>query len=95
MGNSGANSPARGAVANQLARLPSGYAAKVLAPRPIKGLSDDNLLGFMLPALGARLVLIEDEASLAQIRLRATPRDRTAVRMHALEPGNGPKFTVA
>jgi hypothetical protein len=28
----------------------------VLAPNPAKGLSDDDLLGFLLPALGAKLI---------------------------------------
>jgi hypothetical protein len=46
-----------------------------------------QMLSFMLPALGARLVLVEDEESLAQIRLRVTPRNKSTVRMQAVKAG--------
>jgi hypothetical protein len=62
---------------DRLAGLPSGYASKVLAPKPARGLSDRNLLGFMLPALGMKLVAVEDDEILAIIRGKADKRDNT------------------
>lgn len=58
---------------DRLARLQPGYASKLLAPRPMKRLSDETL-GFMLPALAMKLVLIEDEEALQQVMARSTPR---------------------
>lgn len=59
---------------DQLARLQPGYAGKLLSPRPMRRLTDETL-GFVLPALGMRLVLVEDLESLEQIKARASKRN--------------------
>jgi hypothetical protein len=69
---------------DRLAGLASGHAGKLLAPRPLKRLGDD-LVGFVIPALAMKLVLIEDLQSLAQIRARSRIRDERAVRSAAVE----------
>jgi hypothetical protein len=56
-----------------LAHLPAGYSAKLLAPRPMKKLSDATL-NFFLPALGVKLVLVEDPEALAMVRQRSDKR---------------------
>jgi hypothetical protein len=58
---------------DRLARLPSGYSAKLLSPRPMKKLSDATL-GFFLPALGVKLILVEDPQALAMVRQRSDKR---------------------
>lgn len=56
-----------------LARLPARYSAKLLAPKPMKKLSDETL-GFVLPALGMKLVAIEDMEAIAMLRARSDKR---------------------
>lgn len=66
---------------DELAGLHSGYAAKLLSPKPIKKLGD-LLLGLMMPGLGMRLVAIEDLDALERITRRGLRRE-FATDMHA------------
>jgi hypothetical protein len=68
----------RGAI-DLLARLQPGYASKILAPRPMKRLSRETF-EFVLPALGMRLVAVEDAQSLEQIALKSKERNSSQVR---------------
>jgi hypothetical protein len=58
---------------DRLARLPPGYASKLLAPQPIKKLGNSSL-PFLLSALGVHLQLVEDGQSLDEINRKATRR---------------------
>lgn len=58
---------------DRLACLPAGYAAKLLSPKPMKKLSDETL-GFAMPALGMKLVAIEDLEAVEMLRARADKR---------------------
>jgi hypothetical protein len=64
---------------DMLARLQPGYAAKILSPVPLKRLSRDTF-EFVLPALGMRLVAVEDAQSLEQIALKSKERNSAQVR---------------
>jgi hypothetical protein len=59
---------------DRLAGLASGHAGKLLAPRPIRRLGDDTL-GFVLPALGMKLIAVEDLQAVERINATAEPRD--------------------
>jgi len=67
---------------DEIAGLQSGYAAKLLAPKPSRKLGDMSM-ACMLPALGAKRVLVEDDDALAQINNRMVKRDSRAA-MHAV-----------
>lgn len=58
---------------DRLACLPAGYAAKLLSPKPMKKLSDETL-GFAMPALGMKLVAIEDLEAIATLRAKVDRR---------------------
>ena len=58
----------------RLGHLTGGHAAKLLAPVPIKRATFQTL-EFLLPALGAALVLVEDPVSMEQIARKATRRE--------------------
>jgi hypothetical protein len=63
---------------DRLARLPAGYAAKLLCPKPMKRLSDETL-GFAMPALGMKLVVVEDLQALETLRARSDKRKAVTV----------------
>jgi hypothetical protein len=52
---------------DDLAGIQSGYASKVMSPKPIKTLLGRRTLGPILGALGLALVVIEDKEALARI----------------------------
>jgi hypothetical protein len=60
---------------DRLAYLTPGHASKLLSPRPTKWLGNQTL-NFVLPALGVKLILVEDPEALA--RIRATTRRRNS-----------------
>jgi hypothetical protein len=66
---------------DELAGLQPGYAAKVLAPRPIKRMGSLSM-GLMLPALGMKLVAIVDEEALERLR-RFGPKRHAGAASHA------------
>jgi hypothetical protein len=68
--------------------LQSGYSGKLLAPKPIRHLSFFTL-GLVLPAVGARLILVEDTDALA--RWKPAIRAHTGARraMLAVSRKNG------
>jgi hypothetical protein len=66
---------------DRLAGLASGHAGKLLAPRPIRRLGDDTL-GFVLPALGMKLVAMEDLQAVERIRATTEPRDGSKDHSH-------------
>lgn len=55
--------------------LQSGYASKILAPVPIKGLGKTSL-GPMLQTLGLALVVVRDDEQFARIKERLAKRQR-------------------
>ena len=65
------------------ASLCSGHVSKILSPQKIKSASWETL-SFLLPALGAALVLVEDLESLEQIRKRFPERHASAIRNGAV-----------
>lgn len=67
--------------------LQSGYAGKVLAPKPMKRLGPTTL-PLMLGALGLALVVVEDEIALAKVAPQLTKR-RRPVAMLAVKSGRG------
>lgn len=62
-------------VIGEIAGLQSGYASKLLAPNPMKGLGPVTL-GPMLGALGLAVIVVEDPAAVARVRDRWTKRKR-------------------
>jgi hypothetical protein len=58
---------------DRLAGFTGGYASKVLAPTPIKGLGIDSMFA-LVAALGCDLVLIENAQTTAHIKGRTVPR---------------------
>jgi hypothetical protein len=52
---------------DKLARLQSGYAAKLFSPMPPKRITSE-VMEFLLPALGLKLIAVEDPESLEQIK---------------------------
>ena len=58
---------------DKLAGLASGYSAKVLAPKPMKGIGIDSMFA-LVAALGCDLVLVENAESTARIKQRTPPR---------------------
>lgn len=58
---------------DELANLTPGYAAKLLAPNPIKHLGEETFAS-VLPALAIKLIAVVDEQSLEQITKAATTR---------------------
>jgi hypothetical protein len=73
---------------DDLAGLQDGYSSKLLAPNPGKRLGPLTI-GLLLPALGMKLVAVEDEEALVKIRSRTSPRNEKAVRMLAVYAGRG------
>jgi hypothetical protein len=63
-------------------------ARKLLAPQPMKRLSDETL-GYVLPALGMKLPAVEYDQSLAPIKARNLVRDEKNVRVHTVSRRNG------
>jgi hypothetical protein len=70
-----------------LSNFPSGYAAKILSPVPIRKLGNSSL-PFLLAALGCRLELVEDAQSMAEIARKATQRE-VRVPVRAVNNGHG------
>jgi len=64
---------------DHIAMLPDGYAAKLLAPEPIKILGKLSL-GGVLEALGVKLVLVEDVEAMAKFAKKRVERDEKSVR---------------
>jgi hypothetical protein len=64
---------------DDIAGFQNGYAGKLMAPRPLRKLGAMSL-SCILPALGAKLVLVEDPAALARIGGRLVKRDPAKVR---------------
>jgi hypothetical protein len=62
--------------------LQSGYSAKLLTRRHIKGFGKVSL-GPTLGAIGCKLLLVEDTEATARIRARMKPRER-ALRAQAV-----------
>ena len=58
-----------------LAGFPAGYASKILAPVPIRGIGYGSL-GDLLGALGLALIVVEDLAAAERVRRRWLPRRR-------------------
>jgi hypothetical protein len=56
--------------------IPPGYAAKLLAPRPIKKLGGLSM-PLVLPALGVKLVLMVDDEKTAAVLARTTTSTRS------------------
>lgn len=63
----------------QLAGLCEGHLSKVLPNPPRKGIGWATL-SLLLPALGSKLLLVEDEIAMQRIRPRIKPRDECRVR---------------
>src|SRR5947209_5634308 len=61
----------------EIGGLQSGYAGKLLAPKPIKNLGPMSF-GAMLGALGVALVMVEDLEAAARVKERWTKRKRPA-----------------
>jgi hypothetical protein len=59
---------------DRLAGLASGHAGKILAPRPLRR-AGDQTIPFLLPALGMKLIAVEDLQAVERIKTRAEPRD--------------------
>lgn len=70
-----------------VAGLQPGYAAKLLAPKPIKKMGDLTL-GLMLPALGIKLIVVEDSEALEKVRSRLVKREVAPI-MLAVSRTNG------
>lgn len=66
-----------------MAGLPSGYASKVLAPKPMKRIGPTSL-PLLVPALGMQLALIEDPAAMQRLAKRRVQRDGAQVRSDAV-----------
>jgi hypothetical protein len=77
--------------------LQSGYSAKLLSPRPVKRLGEVSLAA-LLGALGLRLVIEPDDAALAKVRRRLTPRQTSPtnrVRTGATDEATGESGVAA
>jgi hypothetical protein len=64
---------------DQVAGLPSRYAAKLLSPVPVRSLGRISL-GPLLQSLGLQIVLIEDQSALDKVRPRFGTRERKMMR---------------
>jgi hypothetical protein len=64
---------------DRAARLTRAHASKLLAPQPLKKAGWETL-SFLLPALGARLILAEDPQALAQLKKFSTRVVKTPAR---------------
>ncbi len=69
---------------DKLARLPERFSAKLLAPKPMRKLSDETL-GFVMPALGMKLIAIEDLEAIEMMRARSERRKSVTVLGSTLE----------
>jgi hypothetical protein len=64
---------------DEIAGLAGGHSSKILSPRPLRRIGDSTL-AVLLPALGAKLLLVEDPQALARIRARGWVRNEAQVR---------------
>jgi hypothetical protein len=64
---------------DDLSGMAAGYAGKILSLTGAKKIGPMSLF-LVLPALGLRLAVVEDEDALAQIRRKTSPRDQNQVR---------------
>lgn len=63
------------AVIDACAGFEDGYASKLLAPVPIKGIGPQTL-GPLLTVLGLKMILVEDDEALERFKKRARSRKR-------------------
>jgi hypothetical protein len=63
---------------DRLAKLTPGHAGKLLAPKPIRK-AGEATLPFLLPALGMKLIAVEDMQAVERIKTTAAPRDESRV----------------
>jgi hypothetical protein len=62
--------------------LNSGYSSKLLAPRPLR-IGSFATLSLLLPALGIKLVAVEDVEALERLKGRAKPRGHAGAKQSA------------
>jgi len=77
----------------QLAGLCEGHLSKLLPQSPTKK-AGWFTLSLMLPALGSKLVLVEDPVAMERIRPRLKPRDECHVRRKIKESEMTPRYRV-
>ena len=65
---------------DEIAGLPAGYSAKLLAMEPVRGMGKMSL-GALLASLGLTLIVVEDQLALTRYAARANQRSTRQVRL--------------
>jgi hypothetical protein len=77
---------------DELAGFPEGYSSKLFGPGR-KRLIGPRSFGLILPAIGCKLVLVEDQEALERIKSQLVPRVASNVRQRIIEPAPVSPFT--